>query len=968
MKDEGSIVPETQRPQFFSLTRKKINLLASLLVASCGVMIFNMLYTGSAVIGFSSTMIFFASIGIVGGKVLYDDDPLILKIVKAWFTVAVVLTVVGTFALYFNYFTKLASALIIVVLTILFLALFIRKMRSIPPTGKLPTNEAGGNKHHVQIFFSAVSVAVTSLSFYILWRSRTGEPIYDVWYTIPATLFLSLVFASAFVLVCLVVLRGKSSWYLVLILFQSFLIESIYYLVWYPSLYGDPLVHLGILGWVNRTGEIYARSYLLSQGYYLDIIKGKGYPSLVVSLGRFLSLDLYWVHNIAIPLIWAIVIPLSLYEITCLVVNKSPKTFPRAAMLAAFSGTFLIPLLIGWGANPTPNTLGFVFLFFSLAPLFRWLLSGGKSIWIVAVMATIAAFMTHPMPGILAFTFLSIVTVLRKVRSAFSRGVLTFGLMAFCPIALGYGGEFTFRNMFLLENVIAFESALLTIQFVIGFVGFFLSLKSEKINRRITFLTFSFYMIVVFNYYIANFGLANVAWGARRILTISDFLLVPFVAFFLDLLVALIPERLHKIHFDLSFSKFGSSIHASFLATLALCLVLSFQSATTLYQAYPHNEVGLAPTTYEIDAIQYLNSTAPRRFVVVSDTLFTNLAIGWLGYDYAYIGAHSGGGFGTGDWHYPLQDLYWNMTHWPSLMWMEKALEVGSAKVAYFVLSERLSNFQEVLEKICEILPVDSIFGGGRLYIFKYPVPPTVGLGPFVTVTYDQAITDKVQSTFSYVSKDNVAYSINLTRHSSYNVTEYPSHWVFGSLDLNGQPSDFDNSSDINAFILKSGLSPDDVLKIRWFANDIYAACGWKEDSFKNGWWAFDVYQIELDNRTDGNILSLSGNFTLGRDSDVYLVKRVGVSTDEFPYVIIRWKSIGPVAVAYTYFGTVGQAPGQLVVSYASESKEWVTTIIKLESGMEITYVTVGINNAGNRQLTGLQVLYVDYILMCNKA
>lgn len=964
-----------QRRRLFAFTLKKLKkprLLVVFLIVSCVVMILNTFFVTSPILGLLSSLVFFASIGLACGEVFFDQEPLVMKAGKGLSIILMIFTVTGSLALYFNAFNLSVSMILVLLVTLLFSALLLRKKHSISDIPKSMKETTPKLQLGIELFFSVLLAAIIGASFYVLLGSRTGEPMFSVWYTIPVAKFLFLVFISTIMLICLIFFGRNSFWNLILVISLSILFVSLYYLVWYPSLYGDPLDQLGIARYAVRTGGIYGREYLLSHGYWTDIVKYRGYSSLVALLTRLFNFDVYWVHNISIPILWAFILPLSTYDITCVLISKPSSTYPKEAILAAFFGAFFFSDLIRWGASPTPNTLSFLFLFFTLSIMLRWVTTGGKALLGFATLGSAASFMVHPMPGIFALGFLFSAVIFRKVKWASLKIVAIASSIFLYPLALGYGSQSELQNLFSIQNFIEFEKTLITIPLIIGAVGFFLFLRHKNANRGGASLLFAFYALVVVEYYITKFGMVTVLYGATRILVISDFLLIPFLGFGCGSLLEAAAEskKLQKTVAS-KMSNVKSSINVKTVAAIALFLLISLQSAVTLYQAYPENEVELAPTAYEIDAVYHINSTAARRFVVLSDTLFANLATGLLGEDYTYIGIESGGAFGVSDWSYTIQQLYLEMVNEPSIDVLKEALDVAYSKVAYFVVSVRSPDFNRVVFEASQIMEVEKVFGGDKLYVFKYPTPTFEGSGPKVTVIYDDETTEEVESKFSYTVKSTVTYSVSLKGHTSYMVTYYPKNWVFKSITVNWRPTAFDNISDINSFLFIEGLKSTDLVDILWLANDNYPVVGWKEDSFMSGWAFSEIWQIEPKNFSDGNILSLSGNFTPGKYQDpyqdFYYAKGVSVSTDDYPYMIVRWKSTGPVAVVYAYFGELGTAPNQEIVAFNSYSRDWTVTFVELEPGRKITYVMVGVTNLRRTNISGTQTLYVDYILICNK-
>lgn len=956
-----------KRNRYARLVREKGLVFIS--VPSLVALILNLFYVGSTELGLFSSIVFLSAIGTVSGKVLFKDDPTILQLIKGFLIFLITLTINGVLILYLNLFNETASILITLFWSAVFLSFYVKTRPASPASNQkktIPSNRI------VKPLLAMLLVAIIAAAFYLLLESKTGEPMSDVWTTIPVDSFLSLTFMSAGLLICTILFTKRNHWQLALISSLSVLIESIYYLVWYPSLYGDPLTTLGKARYVEKTGTMYAYQFLFSQGQWLDVIVGRGYQVAIVQLSRLSSLDIYWVHNIAIPFLWALVIPVSLYEITCLLLNRKTRDYPREALLSAFCGALLVPTLITWGANPTGNTLAFLFLFLCIPLILRWLVQGGRGLLVLAIVVTIATAMTHPMPGTFAIVFLLGAFIFRRSENGHSKVLGVASLMMVLPVILvyGLGSQLLPLSLISFQSFLSFENALLTIPLVAAITGIFLCARNGNLNRSVFVVLISFCLIVIVDFYITQFGLSAVAYGAERALTISDFLMTPFIAVFLISFLRVLDSRLSanpRLSALASATKRSASLKSAGAALLII--LVSLQAAVAVYQAYPRNEVVLAPTVYEKEAIYYINSTAVHRFVVVSDTLFTNLAIGLLGEDYSYRGESVRGTFGIPEWDYPIQKDFLAMVNEPSYKTLDDAIEFASAEEAYFVISIRNPKFDEVVGKMSEILPIERTFGDGKLHIFKYPVPIYEGSGPKVTVVYDDGIaSEEVESKYLYIIKTDVTYSIELTGHHTYNVTNYPRYWIFKYLTINDVSQYFDNSSDISFFVLMRDLSTTDTLKIRWSANDDYKLCGWKEDSFNQGWGPYPEYSYRISPMIkSGSYLMLSGDFTPGIQEDFYYAKPANISTDEYPFITIRWKSTAHIALSYVYFE---DGSNQEIIPYGSLSSNWVITRLELEPGKRIVYVMVGISDLKATDIAqpGVQTLYVDYILICNRS
>jgi len=344
-----------------------------------------------------------------------------------------------------------------------------------------------------------------------------------------------------------------------------------------------------------------------------------------------------------------------------------------------------------------------------------------------------------------------------------------------------------------------------------------------------------------------------------------------------------------------------------------------------------------------------------------------NIAIGLLGIDYGYAGGGRGL-FGMPEFSYPTIVMYSRMVSSPSLSIMQEAIDlVDWAEVAYFVVSVMSKDFERAVEETSVYLPVDAIFGDGKLYVFKYPIPAVEGVGPPLKVVFDDGTSSEVPTAFSYMHESDVSYRVSLSGYSSYNITEYPDHWIFSSLTVDGISRPFDESSDINEFIFVSALDPSSVLNVTWKADDLHPDIGWKEVSFKSGWQTHPKYTgtIKPNITTDENVLEMSWNFTSGPYQYYYYVKSCNVSTDYYQYINVRWRSTGPVVVVAVYF-----EEGSLeIVPLSSESFGWTTTIKQLPPGKNITMVMVGITNLKFQQeISRIRTVSFDFILISGEA
>jgi hypothetical protein len=936
-----------------------------LLLVLSVLIIVNSLYVKSPIIGVPVSLIFFFVASTTVSDVFFSREKRFFKITLGLATFIVLTALFGSILIISARFSGFWS-LVMVSVTALIFSVLSDRMRNVPSQVKNLQSEAKEKFEGVGLYCAVGAFVVFAvIGFYALATARTGEGGASVWLTIPYYFLPSFFVTSLLLVFILFFTRANIGLKLSLIFVYSFLIHSLFWIVWYPGRYGDPWTHLGESRYIDRAGKPYAYLHMLQEFLIIDLLAGRAQYALVVLFSRMLSVDIYWVHVLFVPFLWSFLVPLFSYKLTDVLAQKQREILPLVAALASN----LFPTLVLWGTVSVPNSVGFIFFFFTVVLLFYWIDTGDRQFWVLSLLAAMATFLAHPQPGIFAFVFLFLITSFQKISRNIEKTLLYLLLLVPYPFALYLlNARFSFDQLVSVENFGSLQSDIVTIMLFLALLGVVWSVRRKHVRRRNTLVLFMLFVTVVLEYYLTMYGLSGLPFGAKRILVMADLLLLPLVAFGVIGVVAVLTGMFSCVRRDYSFLK---KVKVSFSSTrlavfTLLCLALSAQATITLYEAYPRLEVvELQPAAYEMEAIYYINSTASAPYVVLCDTQLASLASGLLGSDYGY-GGGKWGCFGISDFDYPTIKMYSQMVWSPSLSIMEEALDFQDwFEIAYFVVSIKATNFENAIEETSLILPVDAVFGGNKLYVFRHPLPIVEEPGPSVKVVFEGGVTENVETTLSYMYETEINSTLTLSGHTSYNITDYPMHWTFLTLRVSDAVKEFEETSDINTFIYIKELEPDDVLTLTWRFNGIYPSAVWKEDSFKHGWRTHDLYPGTLVPAiaTDGNILSMSYSFEFGPYQYYYYIKPVNITTGENQSIIVRWKSDGPIAVVGYYF-ELGLSSGAYVVPLGSESIDWTVTIVKLPQNLKITYVMVGINNLKAKDLTGVRTVTVDYILI----
>ena len=929
----------------------------------------NSLYIESPVVGLPLSIAFFfvASAGI--GEVFFRQEKKFFKVTLGFATFFALTALFGSVFIISAQFSRLLSLVLVSVIGLVFSVLSLR-IRDAREERSLDFKARKRRGEGVPLYqASGAFMVLVALAFRALAVARTGEGVTSVWLTIPSYFLPTFFVCSLFLMFVLFFTRAHITLKLFLIFVYSFLARSLFWIVWYPGRYGDPWGHLGKSRFIDRTGMPYAYSWMLQNFLIHDLIKHEAHYAPLVLISRLFNVDMYWVNILFIPFLWSFLVPLFSYKLAETLAKGRSEQFPLIAALV----TSLVPSLVIWGTVSVPNSVGFIFFLFVVFLMFYWVRTGKRQVWGLSLLVTTLAFFAHVLPAFFALMFFLLVTVFQKFSRAIVKVVFYLLLFPLYPLVLYlFGAQFSLGGLFVLESFGSLQSDIVTVMTFFGLLGLVLSLRSRYVDRRNMLLVFAFYVMIVFEYYLSMYGMSGLPFGAHRILVMADLLLLPFVALGVFEVVNVLARVFSYVKMNPSLLKKAEVRFSPRSAGFTLvCLILSAQATLALYQAYPHEEItDIQPAVYMMDAIYYINSTAPSPYVVLCDTQLANIAIGLLGIDYGYPGGERGW-FGIPDFAYPTIVLYSKMVRSPSLSILQEAIDsAGWAEVAYFVLSVMAGeNFERALEETLKILPIDAEFGDGNLYVFKYPLPVVEEPGPSVKVIFDDGVSTKyVETKSTYMFEIEINSTLTLSGYTSYNITGYPMHWTFLDLTVNNASRQFDETSDINTFVYVKDLEPEDVLTVKWRWNRNYGSAVWKEDSFKEAWRTHDLYlgTITPTIVTDGNILNMSYSFTPGPYLYYYYIKPVNITAAGNQSIMVRWRSDGPIT-AISYYFESGLASGVSIVPLGSESGDWTVTIVELPQNITVTYVLVGINNLKARDLSGVRTLSVDYILICSE-
>jgi hypothetical protein len=467
-----------------------------------------------------------------------------------------------------------------------------------------------------------------------------------------------------------------------------------------------------------------------------NLLGGKNFQSVYsVMFTRMLGIDVFWVHLWLVPVLWGVFVSAVAFLVVRALGMGERTSIVSALLVSVF------PLLVFWGTISVANSVGYIFFWCSLFFYVRYLSSNELKVKVLAVAFTLAAFLAHYLTGFMAVAFFVLAVAFKRYEgerkiAAFETRVLLLVAFVFSvsllPLVLTYVGYFSSSfayfsldkisglsgvevvGLFLFGDYFDYapSAALLNVLGpLIGFFGLvyllFAGAKrgSNSVKRVLVGFFLVGYLVVFVDYRVLKLFMVGVPFAESRVWVFRDLLLLPFVAFVVDLVVRFFRRRVSKPLFQRVFTVF-------------VVFLLSVWIVASVFSVY--STVGpLQTTSYELDAVKFIDRTTNQSYVVVGDQWIL-LAGGMI------VGVYNPRAF-----YFPYSDvrgsqLFNSMLSNASPSVLVEAMAYNNSSLAYFIVEEpRLgaSEFSRVVSlSLSNGLTVYSEFGGGQLVVFRYEV------------------------------------------------------------------------------------------------------------------------------------------------------------------------------------------------------------------------------------------------------
>lgn len=597
-------------------------------------------------------------------------------------------------------------------------------------------------------------------SFYLLLISRTGEA-HTVWEVLNP-LFIPALLVTTFLLLTIVFASEKVALKLLFIIVYSILVHSFFPIIFPAGDLSGQQIALGrtrlvfdnvaLHGWAPWPMTIQAQLYEWFQGLTFQ-------AALSVIFARMLSVDLFWVHLFLVPVLWGVFVPIAVFLVTKVLGRKEEVAVLASLLISAF------PYATYFGAISAPNSLGFIFFFYSLYFILKNLGSNDSKTKVLIVAFCFLSFISHFLAGVMSFSLLVLALTFKScesektglpITSKVSLAISFIFCVSLLPLSLiylrlflpGINTVFTLAKFYelpfrevlglsLLGGLIYGFDLKTIILIVIGpalallcMIYLVYSLRKSPTKSRIHILFFfAAFLVILIDFRILKLFMEGLPLGEERLWVFRDFIATPFVALAIYAVVSWL-KRFLKTTPPLT-SSVVSSLKAlskrnilrvsSLLFTLNVLIpvILGGWITFSLYAAYP--QVAPVQTTwYELKAVKYIDENTKEKYVVIGDvwTIYAGEMIAGVNNPRAYYFLETNK---TG------HDLFVNMREDPSPQWMLLAMNYTHTEVAYFIVTKLrigTEQFQNVTSHALanQQLTVVSIpnVPSEKLYVFSY--------------------------------------------------------------------------------------------------------------------------------------------------------------------------------------------------------------------------------------------------------
>jgi len=723
----------------------------------------------STILGVSCTLVFFLINSIFIGKAFFSNERAFVKVLLGSFLLIALLGLVSwaTMVIYNLDETRSTVALFIVATT----ASITNKLNRHDRNTR--EQELSARQPNIRSYVPTVLyLFLTGLLLYLLILARSEE-IYTVWqYMHP--MLMPVYFLTTLLLLITILSPVNLRFKLLFVIIHSILTHSFFIIIFPAGDISGQQIVLGrtrlvfdnviMDGWPpTPVTNVLERIYRIFGGINFQ-------TAFSVIFARMLYVDVLWTHLLLIPVLYGTFIPISAF-LTTKALGANEKMSVLSALLVS-----LFPAIVAWGTYSVPNSLGYVF-FTPVVPFCLEYLSSRA--WhatrnaFLMILFSVLSFLGHALSGIISFSLLLLALTLKRYEnerrsSPYAAKASLLIVLILCtslvPFALIYQKIFypiytyfslaniyelpalDFMLLALFGQIIEFQLTTALVYVAAPLAGiisivYVLFRSAQKGSNKtyrtcIVFLFLGMVMFVV-QHRILTLFMTGVPFAAGRLWLFRDFTVVPFVGVFVDATIGFLHKKtLNALNYlRSSLANYSVLLGSRRLKafTLASALLILYLSAfflvsgwitVSLHRAYPHY-APLQTTTYELEAVQYIQQTTEERYIVICDQWFifaAEIRVGINNPDAYYFAARDPRGI----------SLFVEMKREPTEANMANATKYSNASIVYFVIEKPRLGSEEYYrvrsQALQNGLQTYQLFfhqGEEKIAIFYYKKSPT---------------------------------------------------------------------------------------------------------------------------------------------------------------------------------------------------------------------------------------------------
>lgn len=571
---------------------------------------------------------------------------------------------------------------------------------------------ADKNNNHfslgLRIFTAGAYLLVLVFCFYVLFSHQTAAAIVSPWQIAPKYFFIFYSIATLFLIGNIIVNKKFALPFIIFHYFLSFSIALIIYKIGYGY---DPFIHQATENLIDKTGAVEPKPF-----YYL------GQYALVILTHKITDIPIVWLDKIFLPLVAAVFLPLILWRVL-------KSWFDSASLNLMLILSFLalsFPILI----VTTPQNLAYLFL---ILAILLGLTCKNYYDFLIILLLSLAAAITHPVAGIPALLFCSLLAVYHSENKI--KKYIYPCLIIITVFILPASFYFLNRNLAVAApsenltqsasqlqlNIPGQENFILNFAYLYGFnlkfifillvlSGIFIAYKHRD-KCKILWLYFTLSAALFMSYLIT----AKIPFAFLINYERDDYpqrILIAAILFLLPFFILSIYALLEKINKQNTFIIFSFAVF--------LCLLIS----SALYITYPRydnyfNSHGYSVSGADLNAVKWINENAKNDYIVLANQQVSVAALSQFGFKKYYDPDQL--------FYYPiptsspLYQSYLDMVYKkPSRETMLAAMDLAGVNESYFVLNRYWWAFIKILDEAK--LSADSwqVINNGEVFVFKY--------------------------------------------------------------------------------------------------------------------------------------------------------------------------------------------------------------------------------------------------------